>query len=80
MVISATIVDLAISGATVRISNFLIQIWILLENPVQTQVRSSQLENISRPPPKVAGVWFSSSLGTFPVNLNLDLTDNVLCH
>src|SRR6266481_5244050 len=45
MVISATIIDLAISGATVRISNFPIQIWILLENPVQTQVRSSQLDS-----------------------------------
>jgi hypothetical protein len=30
-VISATIIDLAISGATVIISNFPIQIWILLK-------------------------------------------------
>ena len=51
MVISATIIDLAILGATVRISNFPIQIWILLENPVQTQVGSSKPENISKPPP-----------------------------
>jgi len=32
-----------------------------------------------RPPCKVAGVLFRSGSGTFPANLNLDLTDNVLC-
>jgi hypothetical protein len=38
ILISATIIDMAISGATVRISNFSIQIWVLLKIQVQMQV------------------------------------------
>jgi len=34
ILISATIVDLAISGAMVKISYFSIQIWILLEKQI----------------------------------------------
>jgi len=45
--ISATIIDLAISEVMVRILNFPIWIWILLENWVQGQVEPSQSENFS---------------------------------
>ena len=41
-----SIINLAILRAKVRISNFPIQIWILLKKWVKTQVEPSQLENI----------------------------------
>jgi hypothetical protein len=42
--ISATIIDLAILRATVRILHFSVQIWILLEKSVQIQVEPSKTE------------------------------------
>jgi len=42
--ISATITDLAILGVILRISCFLVQIWILLEKSVQIQVKLSKTE------------------------------------
>jgi hypothetical protein len=42
--ISATIIDLAILRATLRILNFSVQIWILLEKSVQIQVEPSKME------------------------------------
>jgi hypothetical protein len=42
--VSATIIDLAILRAAVRISCFSIQIWILLEKWVQIQVKPSKTE------------------------------------
>ena len=44
ILISATIIDLAILRAAVRISCFSIQIWILLEKWVQIQVEPSKTE------------------------------------
>src|SRR5258705_12322479 len=44
ILISATIIDLAILRAAVRISCFSIQIWILLEKWVQIQVKLSKME------------------------------------
>jgi hypothetical protein len=42
--ISATIIDLAILRATVRILCFSMKIWILLEKSVQIQVEPSKME------------------------------------
>jgi hypothetical protein len=42
--ILATIIDLAILGATARILHFSGQIWILLEKSVQIQVEPSKTE------------------------------------
>jgi hypothetical protein len=42
--ISAIIIDLAILRATVKVSYFSIQIWILLEKWVQIQVEPSKTE------------------------------------
>jgi hypothetical protein len=42
--ILATIIDLAILRATVRILHFSVQIWILLEKLVQIQVEPSKTE------------------------------------
>ena len=42
--VSATIIDLAILRAAVRILCFSIQIWILLEKWVQIQVKPSKTE------------------------------------
>jgi hypothetical protein len=42
--ISATIIDLAILRATVRILHFFVQIWILLEKSVKIQVEPSKTE------------------------------------
>jgi hypothetical protein len=47
--ISATIIDLAILRATVRILCFSMQIWILLEKSVQIQVEPSKMEVVKIP-------------------------------
>ena len=49
ILISATIIDLAILRAAVRISCFSIQIWILLEKLVQTQVKPYHSEEFTQP-------------------------------
>ena len=45
------ITDLSILGATMRISNFPLQIWNLLKKWVQVQVESSKSEEVTQPAP-----------------------------
>jgi hypothetical protein len=47
--ILATITDLAILGVIVRILHFSVQIWILLQKPVQTQVKPFHSEEVTQP-------------------------------
>ena len=47
--ISATITDLAILGVILRISCFSVQIWILLNKPVKTQVKPFHSEEVTQP-------------------------------
>ena len=59
ILISATIIDLAILRAAVRILCFSIQIWMLLEKWVQTQVEPSRME---MKPPGFHEYLFSSPI------------------
>ena len=47
--ISATAIKTAIQCDLVGISNFPLQIWILLEKQVHVQVKPSHLENVAQP-------------------------------